>query len=205
MLSQTELYGGKISNEDKKLVDGIIADYDRLPPKCQENMNESMQGMIDKIKERAPELYADATSVADNILSIFRKKWDIHSPSKEFKKIFSYAMQGGENGLKDEAPKLYKQADEVASTFTNRMKAGVSADGLVSKMRAAISAQKVVIAQEIASKTSFSNELLDAIKKIGDKSFLAKGEVQTRINVDGRELAVALTPFVSEEMAFNTI
>lgn len=205
MLSQTELYGGKISNEDKKLVDGIIADYERLPPKCQENMNESMQGMIDKIKERAPELYADATSVADNILSIFRKKWDIHSPSKEFKKIFSYAMQGGENGLKDEAPKLYKQADEVASTFTNRMKAGVSADGLVSKMRAAISAQKVVIAQEIASKTSFSNELLDAIKKIGDKSFLAKGEVQTRINVDGRELAVALTPFVSEEMAFNTI
>lgn len=205
MLSQTELYGGKISNEDKKLVDGIIADYDRLPPKCQENMNESMQGMIDKIKERAPELYADATSVADNILSIFRKKWDIHSPSKEFKKIFSYAMQGGENGLKDEAPKLYKQADEVVSTFTNRMKAGVSADGLVSKMRAAISAQKVVIAQEIASKTSFSNELLDAIKKIGDKSFLAKGEVQTRINVDGRELAVALTPFVSEEMAFNTI
>lgn len=205
MLSQTELYGGKISNEDKKLVDGIIADYDRLPPKCQENMNESMQGMIDKIKERAPELYADATSVADNILSIFRKKWDIHSPSKEFKKIFSYAMQGGENGLKDEAPKLYKQADEVASTFTNRMKAGVSADGLVSKMRAAISAQKVVIAQEIASKTSFSNELLDAIKKIGDKSFLAKGEVQTRINVDGRELTVALTPFVSEEMAFNTI
>ena len=205
MLSQTELYGGKISNEDKKLVDGIIADYDRLPPKCQENMNESMQGMIDKIKERAPELYANATSVPDNILSIFRKKWDIHSPSKEFKKIFSYAMQGGENGLKDEAPKLYKQADEVASTFTNRMKAGVSADGLVSKMRAAISAQKVVIAQEIASKTSFSNELLDAIKKIGDKSFLAKGEVQTRINVDGRELAVALTPFVSEEMAFNTI
>lgn len=205
MLSQTELYGGKISNEDKRLVDGIIADYDRLPPKCQENMNESMQGMIDKIKERAPELYADATSVADNILSIFRKKWDIHSPSKEFKKIFSYAMQGGENGLKDEAPKLYKQADEVASTFTNQMKAGVSADGLVSKMRAAISAQKVVIAQEIASKTSFSNELLDAIKKIGDKSFLAKGEVQTRINVDGRELAVALTPFVSEELAFNTV
>ena len=203
MLSQTELYGGKISNEDKRLVDGIIADYDRLPPECQENMNESMQGMIDKIKERAPELYANATSVPDNILSIFRKKWDIHSPSKEFKKIFSYAMQGGENGLKDEAPKLYKQADEVASTFTNRMKAGVSADGLVSKMRAAISAQKVVIAQEIASKTSFSNELLDAIKKIGDKSFLAKGEVQTRINVDGRELAVALTPFVSEEMAFN--
>lgn len=205
MLSQTELYGGKISNEDKRLVDGIIADYDRLPPKCQENMNESMQGMIDKIKERAPELYANATSVADNILSIFRKKWDIHSPSKEFKKIFSYAMQGGENGLKDEAPKLYKQADEVASTFTERLQSGVSANGLVSKMRAAVATQKVVIAQEIASKTSFSNELLDAIKKIGDKSFLAKGEVQTRINVDGRELAVALTPFVSEEMAFNTI
>ena len=199
MLSQTELYGGKISNEDKRLVDGIIADYDRLPPKCQENMNESMQGMIDKIKERAPELYANATSVPDNILSIFRKKWDIHSPSKEFKKIFSYAMQGGENGLKDEAPKLYKQADEVASTFTNRMKAGVSADSLVSKMRAAVAEGKSFVAEQLTANVVHTVDMQNADKQ----KVVLQGNIVNHLEVDGREFAVATAPYMSEELAWE--
>ena len=199
MLSQTELYGGKISNEDKKLVDGIIADYDRLPPKCQENMNESMQGMIDKIKERAPELYANATSVPDNILSIFRKKWDIHSPSKEFKKIFSYAMQGGENGLKDEAPKLYKQADEVASTFTDRLQAGVSADGLVSKMRAAVAEGKSFVAEQLTANVVHTVDMQNADKQ----KVVLQGNIVNHLEVDGREFAVATAQYMSEELAWE--
>ncbi len=199
MLSQTELYGGKISNEDKRLVDGIIADYDRLPPECQENMNESMQGMIDKIKERAPELYANATSVPDNILSIFRKKWDIHSPSKEFKKIFSYAMQGGENGLKDEAPKLYKQADEVASTFTDRLQAGVSADGLVSKMRAAVAEGKSFVAEQLTANVVHTVDMQNADKQ----KVVLQGNIVNHLEVDGREFAVATAPYMSEELAWE--
>ena len=199
MLSQTELYGGKISNEDKRLVDGIIADYDRLPPKCQENMNESMQGMIDKIKERAPELYANATSVPDNILSIFRKKWDIHSPSKEFKKIFSYAMQGGENGLKDEAPKLYKQADEVASTFTDRLQAGVSADGLVSKMRAAVAEGKSFVAEQLTANVVHTVDMQNADKQ----KVVLQGNIVNHLEVDGREFAVATAQYMSEELAWE--
>ena len=199
MLSQTELYGGKISNEDKRLVDGIIADYDRLPPKCQENMNESMQGMIDKIKERAPELYANATSVPDNILSIFRKKWDIHSPSKEFKKIFSYAMQGGENGLKDEAPKLYKQADDVASTFTKRLKSGVSADGLVSKMRAAVAEGKTFVAEQLTANVVHTVDMQNTDKQ----KVVLQGNIVNHLEVDGREFAVATAPYMSEELAWE--
>lgn len=199
MLSQTELYGGKISNEDKRLVDGIIADYDRLPPECQENMNESMQGMIDKIKERAPELYANATSVPDNILSIFRKKWDIHSPSKEFKKIFSYAMQGGENGLKDEAPNLYKQADEVASTFTDRLQAGVSADGLVSKMRAAVAEGKSFVAEQLTANVVHTVDMQNADKQ----KVVLQGNIVNHLEVDGREFAVATAQYMSEELAWE--
>lgn len=41
MLSQTELYGGKISDEDKKVVEDIINNYDQLPPECQETMDEA--------------------------------------------------------------------------------------------------------------------------------------------------------------------
>lgn len=199
MLSQTELYGGKISNEDKKLVDSIIADFDRLPSECQENMNNSMQGMIDKIKERAPELYANATSVADNILSIFRKRWDIHSPSKEFKKIFSYAMQGGEIGLDDEAPKLFQQADEVASTFTNRLQSSVSADGLVSKMRSAVAQGKAYVAEQLTSNVVHTVDM----QNNNDKKVVLKGNIVNHLEVDGREFAVATAPYMSEELAWE--
>ena len=162
-------------------------------------MNESMQGMIDKIKERAPELYANATSVADNILSIFRKKWDIHSPSKEFKKIFSYAMQGGENGLKDEAPKLYKQADEVASTFTDRLQSGVSADGLVSKMRAAVAEGKTFVAEQLTANVVHTVDMQNTDKQ----KVVLQGNIVNHLEVDGREFAVATAPYMSEELAWE--
>lgn len=199
MLSQTELYGGKISDEDKKVVEDIINNYDQLPPECQETMDEAMQGMINGIKERSPELYASASSVADNILSIFRKKWDIHSPSKEFKKIFSYAMQGGENGLKDEAPKLYKQADEVASTFTDRLQAGVSADGLVSKMRAAVAEGKSFVAEQLTANVVHTVDMQNADKQ----KVVLQGNIVNHLEVDGREFAVATAQYMSEELAWE--
>lgn len=200
-----ETYYGKTNEKSQEIVDAFHEPMKNLPKKTKEAFIDAVGGGIEGLNSMKESMFSTASNIASSVIGIFKSVFDEHSPSKVFRKIFKYTLEGGENGLEDEAPKLYKQADDVAATFTERLKSGVSADGLVSKMRTAISAQKVAIAQEIASKTSFSNELLDAIKKIGDKSFLAKGEVQTRINVDGRELAVALTPFVSEELAFNTV
>lgn len=199
MLSQTELYGGKISDEDKKVVEDIINNYDQLPPECQETMDEAMQGMINGIKERSPELYASASSVADNILAIFKKKWDIHSPSKVFRKIFKYTLEGGEIGLDDEAPKLYKQADEVASTFTNRMKAGVSADSLVSKMRAAVAEGKNFVAEQLTANVVHTVDMQNADKQ----KVVLQGNIVNHLEVDGREFAVATAPYMSEELAWE--
>lgn len=198
MLSQTELYGGKISDEDKKVVEDIINNYDQLPPECQETMDEAMQGMINGIKERSPELYASASSVTDNILAIFKKKWDIHSPSKVFRKIFKYTLEGGEIGLDDEAPKLYKQADDVASTFTDRLKSGVSADGLVSKMRAAVAEGKSFVAEQLTANVVHTVDMQNADKKV-----VLQGNIVNHLEVDGREFAVATAPYMSEELAWE--
>lgn len=199
MLSQTELYGGKISDEDKKVVEDIINNYDQLPPECQETMDEAMQGMINGIKERSPELYASASSVADNILAIFKKKWDIHSPSKVFRKIFKYTLEGGENGLKDEAPKLYKQADDVASTFTKRLKSGISADSLVSKMRAAVAEGKNFVAEQLTANVVHTVDMQNADKQ----KVVLQGNIVNHLEVDGREFAVATAPYMSEELAWE--
>lgn len=199
MLSQTELYGGKISDEDKKVVDDIINNYDRLPPQCKEKMDEAMQGMLKGIKERSPELYASATSVADNILSIFKNKWEIHSPSRAFKKIFRNTLEGGENGLEDEAPKLYKQADDVASTFTKRLKSGVSADGLVSKMRAAVAEGKTFVAEQLTANVVHTVDMQNTDKQ----KVVLQGNIVNHLEVDGREFAVATAPYMSEELAWE--
>lgn len=199
MLSQTELYGGKISDEDKKVVEDIINNYDQLPPECQETMDEAMQGMINGIKERSPELYASASSVADNILAIFKKKWDIHAPSKVFRKIFKYTLEGGENGLEDEAPKLYKQADDVASKFTERLQSGVSANGLVSKMRAAVAEGKSFVAEQLTANVVHTVDMQNADKQ----KVVLQGNIVNHLEVDGREFAVATAPYMSEELAWE--
>ena len=199
MLSQTELYGGKISDEDKKVVEDIINNYDQLPPECQETMDEAMQGMINGIKERSPELYASASSVADNILAIFKKKWDIHSPSKVFRKIFKYTLEGGENGLEDEAPKLYKQADDVASKFTERLQSGVSANGLVSKMRAAVAEGKSFVAEQLTANVVHTVDMQNADKQ----KVVLQGNIVNHLEVDGREFAVATAQYMSEELAWE--
>lgn len=199
MLSQTELYGGKISDEDKKVAEDIINNYDQLPPECQETMDEAMQGMINGIKERSPELYASASSVADNILAIFKKKWDIHSPSKVFRKIFKYTLEGGEIGLDDEAPKLYKQADDVASKFTERLQSGVSANGLVSKMRAAVAEGKSFVAEQLTANVVHTVDMQNADKQ----KVVLQGNIVNHLEVDGREFAVATAPYMSEELAWE--
>lgn len=199
MLSQTELYGGKISDEDKKVVDDIINNYDRLPPQCQEKMNEAMQGMLKEIKEKSPELYASATSIADNILSILKNKWEIHSPSRAFRRIFRYALEGGENGLEDEAPKLYKQADDVASTFTERLKSGISADGLVSKMRTAVAEGKTFVGAQLTANVVHTVDMQNADKQ----KVVLQGNIVNHLEVDGREFAVATAPYMSEELAWE--
>ena len=199
MLSQTELYGGKISDEDKKVVEDIINNYDQLPPECQETMDEAMQGMINGIKERSFELYASASSVADNILAIFKKKWDIHSPSKIFRKIFKYTLEGGEIGLDDEAPKLYKQADDVASKFTERLQSGVSADSLVSKMRAAVAEGKTFVAEQLTANVVHTVDMQNTDKQ----KVVLQGNIVNHLEVDGREFAVATAPYMSEELAWE--
>lgn len=114
MLSQTELYGGQIDDETKKLVDKIIASYDDMPKGTREAMKNAMTPMLEEMEKKEPSLFSKATSIANGVLSRLRKAFDEHSPSKETRKIFKYLMQGAELGLDDEKRNLNKQIDEIS-------------------------------------------------------------------------------------------
>jgi len=120
MLSQTEMYGGEISEENQLLVDKILESYDAMPKKTQEAMKNAMSPMLEEMKNSEPTLWSKASSIADGIITRLKKSFDIHSPSRETRDIFQNVMKGAELGLEDEEKNLNKQIDEITNKMKNR-------------------------------------------------------------------------------------
>ena len=119
-VAQTELYGGKIDDETKKLVDGIMDSYDSMPKKTREAMKNAMSPMLEEMQNKEPSLFAKATGIANGIINRLKKSFDIHSPSKKTRKIFKQVMQGSELGLEDEEKNLYSKAEDIADNINDR-------------------------------------------------------------------------------------
>lgn len=195
-----ETYTGKTGKHSEEIVNAFFTPMENMPEETKNNFKEAVQGAIDGLEEKKDSLFFKACDLANGVINTFRRIFDEHSPSRVFKKIFKYVIEGGEVGVDDEAPKLYKQADDVASTFTKRMQAGISADGLVSKMKAAVSAGRAIVAQKLTANVVHEVELHN---DDNDKKYFFKGDVVTHIGIDGREFAVVATPYVSEELAWE--
>lgn len=144
MLSQTEMYGRDISEENKKMVDEILKSYDEMPDDAKNKMKETMAGMFKGMEEKEPSLYAKASGIADGILSKLKKSFDIHSPSKKTKKIFKYVMLGGIEGLKDEEKDLYKRINSIVGQ-SNR---------LFEKMKATVDYETSKISTNLSTKAT---------------------------------------------------
>lgn len=202
MVGQTQLYGGKMTTEEKTTVDNMIDSLDRLPDESKSIIIDTFNGMLDEIKNQEPVLYAKMSNVAGNVLNTLRKVFDIHSPSKKTKEIFRYVMQGGEIAIEDEESNLYKQAEALGNTFSKKLKDSVSADGLVAKMRSAVSASKAVLASQLTANIVHS---VNVTNDENNRKQYLKGDIQTQLVVDGRELAVATSPYISEELAWKGV
>lgn len=195
-----ETYTGKTGKHSEEIVSAFYEPMKNMPDDTKEKFKSTMDGAIKGLEEKKDSLYYKAVEIAGGFINTFKKMFDEHSPSKVFKKIFKYTIEGGEGGVEGEAPKLYKQADKVASTFTKRMQAGISADGLVSKMKAAVSAGRAFVAQKLTANVVHE---VDLHNDDNNKKYVLKGDVVTHVNVDGRETAVLLTPYISEELAWE--
>ena len=195
-----ETYTGKTNKHSEEIVNAFFTPMKNMPKDTKESFSQSIEGALQGLEEKKNSLFFKAAEITGGYINTVRKMLDEHSPSKVFKKIFAYTLEGGENGLDAEAPKLYKHADTVASTFTERMQAGISADGLVSKMRSAVSAGQSMLRSKFTADVNHNVELMS---EDNERKYSLKGDIHTSINIDGSETAVALTPYVSEELAWE--
>ncbi len=97
-VAQTELYGGKIDEKTRKIVDSIMSSYDSMPKKTKEAMKNAMEPMLTEMKNKEPSLFSKASSIAQGILTRLKKAFDIHSPSKKTKAIFKNVMKRNGKG-----------------------------------------------------------------------------------------------------------
>lgn len=143
-LAYAEMYGNDISDENQKIVDSIISSYSYMPKKSREQMQQTMNGMLQGMKDKEPALYSKASGIASSVLSRLKRAFDIHSPSRKTKEIFKNVMAGMEEGIKENEDSLYKQAENVADNVLN------SLDGIEPRMTYANSLGNTIgISQEI--------------------------------------------------------
>lgn len=113
-VAQTELYGGKIDVETKKIVDSIMSSYESMPAKTRNAMKNAMSPILEEMQNSEPSLFAKATGIAEGILSRLRKAFDIHSPSRKTRQIMKYVMQPMEEEMDNGKKKLVNMAGELA-------------------------------------------------------------------------------------------
>ena len=195
-----ETYTGKTGEHSEEISRAFITPLSGLGEETNQKFVDAMNGALEGIESKEYTLYQKAANIKDSFVHIFKSGWKINSPSKVFEEIFGYTMEGGEKGLDKEAPELYKTADNIGGTFTERFRRSVSVGFLLDKMRAGIEAGK-----DLVSDTLTSRMLHDVNLEIDDsnKKVYLKGDIITHMDVDGREVAVATAPYMSEELAWQ--
>lgn len=123
MVAETEMYGGEISASTSDMVDEILLSMDVMPEETKKTMTQTMAGMLEGMQSKEPALYAKASGIADGILSRLKQAFDIHSPSKETKKIFQNVMRGAEEGLDIEKNRLNQSIDQISNELRTKLAA----------------------------------------------------------------------------------
>ena len=195
-----ETYTGKTGRQSRNIVNAFFNPIRSLPDKTKETFKSVVDGAMEGLSSKENSLYWKAETIANGFIATFKRIFDQHSPSRVFRKMYRQNMEGAELGVDDEADKLYKSADDVSTTFTKRMKKGLSFDGLISKMREGVAAGKELLTDTLTSRIIHD---VNMENDESNKKIYLKGDIYSTMTIDGREVAVATVPFISEELAWN--
>lgn len=186
LLTNTELYGGDITTENKELAKAWLAAYDSLPEEMKEQAKYQFQGMLKGYEEEEPGLLAKAGSVADSLIGIFLDKFGIASPSKVMKRIYRQLLQGGEVGFDSESPKLLKKAGEISSGVLKRFSPKLDVSAMVAKMKATVAAQRYSLSASLGGAAAGGMTL--GMNTSGIENAVRQGLNGARVEADGRQI-----------------
>lgn len=197
-----ETYSGKTLESSKSIVNSFFRPMESMPSDTREKFIQTLNGAISGLEAMESTLFWKASQIANTVIGTFNKIFDIHSPSKAFKKIFKYTLLGAEKGFDEETPNLLKQAKKIANDVADELTPNIKYDELVSDLQNEVQKQKVVLG------TNISSSALNKTYKQSKDSLLDKKEervntpkyIENVINIDGKRTARILTPYVAKEI-----
>lgn len=202
--SNATMYGGQLSDKSKKISKGVVEAFQDMPTDCKDTMKEAMDGMLEGMEEKEPDLYAKASGVAGSFINLIRDVFDIHSPSRVMKKMFKSVLQGSEVGLDVETPNFLKKARDMADGFILAAQKRLNSQNLVARMKAAVINQRSELSSSFTDTLRYKVGVeVDNIRQSQQQRIIATGNLNASFNVDGRELAIAEMPYITEELAFE--
>lgn len=173
MSANTSLYGGELETKTKTMADEIIKNFESMPEPAKQAMIDTMEGMLQGLREKEPELYAKAEEISNNLIAKLKKPFRINSPSKTTRRIFNYVMKGNILGLEDQEKDLYSTAERLSNGVLQRF-SGMSPDvsDLKSRMEEAVRMRSARMKIDSAQKL----ELADNNKEKSEDNFFSKLE-----------------------------
>ena len=148
-------------------------------------------GIGEGIKNGVGAIWGAIKSAAQGILNGFLSAFGINSPSKLFMdKVGPYLPQGVMKGAEDEIPSLYRDIDHQAAELAAHMQAAMDVENARMSGTVSQNAEYKLISNTPTVRATVSPTPINV-------------EVENHMEIDGREFAIATTPYISEELAFS--
>lgn len=206
MIKEAERQAVEAETGYAKVAKSVSSSWESLPEESRTTFENVMKPMMEEMEKKEPSLFEKASGIARGILGNLKKAFDINSPSKKVKAIFHSVMEGAEIGLDDKTPKLLDQTEEIATNVIRKFSSINDQDvtGMMQKMKSAVMQEQhqmaSVVDASIRHEVSMPNKILVELPEVKG---IIRGNIENHILMDGRETAIQLTPFISEELAFS--
>ena len=132
MITNAEMYGGKLSEENQEIVDTILESYDHMPKDAREDMKNTMEEMLNQMTSSERGLFTKASGIAGGIISRLKASFNVdtsslpgHKSGLDYVPYDNYIarLHKGERVLTAEENKQLMQMEKASKLRTPNMKA----------------------------------------------------------------------------------
>ena len=160
--------------------------------------NDLVTGFCQGISANTFRAQAQARAMAIAALNAAKNALGIRSPSREGKKIGAFFDEGVALGIDQNVGEITKSTRKLSKELLS----GIDVSAAVAKMKAAVSEQSARISTDIVAPV-MHKIVYDTNKQEKEPKVIVRGEIHTHVDLDKKELGIAITPIVSEELAFS--
>lgn len=114
MASNTELYGGKVTDKEKAFVLDFGKIMDTLPDDMKEAAKNAMLGFLDEVEAETPSILSAAEGIAGGFINTIKNIFGIHSPSRVMRDLAKNVWKGWKIGTDYSTSNLNAQVEKIA-------------------------------------------------------------------------------------------